>query len=77
MKYANDVLALDSGNEKAKFRKGVILMETGDLDGAKLLLMSAARADPKNKGIRKSLEALKQKTDAMKKKERELYQGKI
>jgi len=55
----NKALALDEGNSKALFRRGVAEQHFGMLDEAKATLLAAAKADPKNKEIRTALAAAK------------------
>ncbi|GMI36200.1 hypothetical protein TrCOL_g6980 [Triparma columacea] len=72
---ASKVLKNEEGNVKCLFRRGTARMELGMLEEAKVDLMSAYKAEPKDKAIRKALATLKERKAAAKAKEKAAFGG--
>lgn len=77
IRCCNEVLGVDGedNNVKALYRRGFAKMQCGLLKEAKVDLMSAYKADSKNKDIRKALATLKEKIAESKKKEKAAFGG--
>jgi len=71
----NKALDIDSSNAKALFRKGQAHSRTNDFEKAKADLLEAIHLSPKSKEIRDEYEAVKQKEESYKQKERDMYKG--
>ena len=72
VKSASVVLGVEGyeNNVKALYRRGISKMNTGNLKDAKVDLMAAYKADPKNKDVRQGIAKLKDEIAAAKKKEK-------
>jgi len=71
----NKALKIEEGNPKALFRRGVAEMHFGLLEESKATLLTAAKADPKNKEIRTALAETKAKIAEEKKKAKGTFGG--
>ena len=59
-KASNDALKLDMANVKALYRRAQAKRLNLDFEGAKADLLTAAKADPQNREVRKELDELKE-----------------
>lgn len=75
VKSASVVLGVEGyeNNVKALYRRGISKMNTGNLKDAKVDLMAAYKADPKNKDVRQGIAKLKDEIAAAKKKEKSTF----
>ena len=74
LKSVDTVLGCQPNNVKALFRKGKILEEKADVEGAIPLLRRAATLDPENKSIQNELSRLILKSKREARNEKDLYQ---
>ena len=59
VEHATKALSLDADNAKALYRRGLAHSRLGSLDAAKRDLLKVLKADPKNRGARAEVKALK------------------
>ena len=59
-KASNDALKLDMANVKALYRRAQAKRLNLEFEGAKADLLTAAKADPQNREVRKELDELKE-----------------
>lgn len=68
-------LEIEPESVKALFRRGQAQLAIGELRLARSDLVAAAKAEPKNKGVRDALQALKLKAEEVKSREKAAYGG--
>merc|ERR1711871_679485 len=73
IKYATEVLDADESNSKALYWRAVAYRKSSDFKAAKADIVTAIKAEPKNKTLRKEHGAIKKATAEAKKKEKATF----
>jgi len=73
IKYATEVLGADESNSKALYWRAVAYRKSSDFKAAKADIVTAIKAEPKNKTLRKEYDAIKKASAEAKKKEKATF----